>query len=151
MKLEKIYEVVAIKQLKRKAPKGFDPDSLVIRSPRDAYQIADRFIGDYAREAFLVLLLNTKNKVIAAHIAHIGSLNASIVSPREVFQVAILNNAASMIVSHQHPSGNPQESREDIQVTKRLVECGKILGIEVLDHIICGDNNFVSLNEKGYI
>ncbi|MGV3267701.1 JAB domain-containing protein [Cytobacillus pseudoceanisediminis] len=102
MELEKIYEVLAIKQVKRKAPKGFDPEALIVRSPQDAYKIADRFIGDYAREAFLVLLMNTKNKITAAHIAHVGSLNASIVSPREVFQVAIMNNAASMIVAHQH-------------------------------------------------
>ncbi|MFE8703921.1 RadC family protein [Cytobacillus sp. FJAT-54145] len=151
MTLEKIYEITAIKQEKRKTTKGFDPERLVIRSPEDAYHIANKFIGDYAREVFLVLLLNTKNKVIAAHIAHIGSLNASIVSPREVFQCAILNNAASIIVSHQHPSGDPLESREDLEVTKRLVKSGEILGIHVLDHIICGDNRFVSLKEKGHI
>lgn len=151
MELEKIYEVVAIKQQKRKMTKGFDPDKLVIRSPYDAYKIADKLIGDYAREVFLVMLLNTKNKVVAAHIAHIGSLNASIVHPREVYQAAILSNAASIIVAHQHPSGDPTPSSEDIQVTKRLKQAGEIIGIELLDHIICGDNRHVSLKDKGYI
>ena len=86
------------------------------------------------------------------HRAHVGSLNASIVHPREVMKCAILNNAASIIVGHNHPSGDPTPSREDIEVTKRLAEAGKILGIDVLDHVIVtytGKN--VSLKEKGYL
>jgi RadC-like JAB domain len=83
---------------------------------------------------------------------HIGSLNSSIVHPREVMKSAILNNAASIIVSHQHPSGDPTPSREDIEVTKRLAEAGRILGIEVLDHVIVTHTgNHVSLKEKGYL
>ena len=98
------------------------------------------------------MMLNTKNQVVGLHRAHVGSLNASIVHPREVMKCAILNNAASIIVAHQHPSGDPTPSKEDLEVTKRLAEAGKIIGIDVLDHVIVtytGKN--VSLKEKGYL
>ena len=81
----------------------------------------------------------------------IGSLNASIVHPREVFKEAFRRSAASIICLHNHPSGDPSPSREDIEVTKRLVECGKIIGIEILDHLIIGEHKYVSLKEKGYL
>ncbi|ATP79342.1 TPA_asm: DNA repair protein RadC [Listeria monocytogenes] len=98
------------------------------------------------------MCLNTKNNVVAVHRCHVGSLNSSIVHPREVFKSAILNNVASVILAHQHPSGDIKPSMEDINVTKRLVEAGKLLGIEVLDHLIVNsDNSFTSLKERGYI
>lgn len=98
------------------------------------------------------MCLNTKNNVVAVHRCHVGSLNSSIVHPREVFKSAILNNAASVIVAHQHPSGDIKPSMEDINVTKRLVEAGKLLGIEVLDHLVVNsDKSFTSLKERGYI
>jgi len=104
------------------------------------------------REVFFVMCLNTKNNVSAVHRCHVGSLNASLVHPREVFKSAILNNAASVILAHQHPSGDITPSMEDINVTKRLVEAGKLLGIEVLDHLVVNsDNSFTSLKERGYI
>jgi DNA repair protein RadC len=81
----------------------------------------------------------------------IGSLNASIVHPREVFKEALRRSAASLICVHNHPSGDPTPSREDIEVTRRLVECGQMLGIEVLDHLIIGEKKYVSLKEKGYL
>src|SRR5699024_3521704 len=98
------------------------------------------------------MCLNTKNNVIAVHRCHFGSLNYSLGHPREVFKSAILNNASSVIVAHQHPSGDITPSMEDINVTKRLVEAGKLLGIEVLDRLVVNsDNSFTSLKEKGYI
>ena len=104
------------------------------------------------REVFFVMCLNTRNNVVAVHRCHVGSLNASLVHPREVFKSAILNNAASVIVAHQHPSDDITPSKEDINVTKRLVEAGKLLGIEVLDHLVVNsDNGFTSLKERGYI
>src|SRR5690606_31308837 len=106
-----------------------------IRSPQDASKVAVQFIGDDDREVFLVMCLNTKNHIVGVHRCHVGSLNASIVHPRDVFKSAILNNSASIIVAHQHPSYDPYPSREDIEVTRRLVKAGKILGIEVLDHL----------------
>lgn len=149
--MEKIKEVVRIKQvLKRGVSKW---EIKIIRSPHDAAGIAAEVIGDEDREVLLVLVLNTKNQVVAIHRCHIGSLNASIVHPREVMKAAILNNGASIIMAHNHPSYNTQPSREDIEITKRMKEAGMILGIELLDHIIVSfdKTNFTSLKEKGYI
>ncbi len=97
------------------------------------------------------MYLNTKNQVLHKKTVFIGSLNASIVHPREVYKEALRRSAASIICIHNHPSGDPSPSREDIEVTKRLNECGKILGIDLLDHLIIGENKFVSLKEKGYL
>jgi DNA repair protein RadC len=122
-----------------------------ICSPEDGYKLLKPFLEEKDREHFIVVSLDTKNQPVSINICHIGSLNASIVHPREVMKSAILSNAASIIVGHNHPSGKTEPSREDIEVTKRLVEAGKIIGIEVLDHIIVGDETFTSLKEKGYI
>ncbi|ANZ32344.1 DNA repair protein RadC (plasmid) [Parageobacillus thermoglucosidasius] len=97
------------------------------------------------------MCLNTKNEVVAVHRCHIGSLNSSIVHPREVFKAAILNNSASIIVAHQHPSGDVTPSREDVEMTKRLAEAGRILGIEVLDHLVINYKaEYTSLKERGF-
>ena len=150
MELLSIFEVVRIKQEIKESSEPFA--QYVIRSPEDAQKLAAAHISDEDREVFLVLMLNTKNQVIGLHRAHVGSLNASIVHPRDVMKCAILNNAASIIVSHQHPSGDPTPSREDIDVTKRLAEAGRILGIEVLEHVIVTPTGkHVSLKEKGYL
>lgn len=122
-----------------------------VRSPEDGYQLMKLLLADKDREHFIVASLDTKNQPLSINVCHIGSLNASIVHPREVMKSAILSNAASIIVGHNHPSGLPEPSKEDIEVTRRLVEAGKIIGIEVLDHIIVGDESFISLKEKGYI
>lgn len=99
-------------------------------------------------EHFMILLLDTKNQIISRERISIGTLNASIVHPRDVFKVAIKKNANSMILLHNHPSGDPTPSKEDIGVTNRLVEVGDLVGIKVLDHIIIGDNNYISFKEK---
>ncbi|MBG9587985.1 JAB domain-containing protein [Cytobacillus firmus] len=122
-----------------------------VRSPEDGYNLLKLFLEDKDREYFIVIALNTKNEPVAINTCHIGSLNASIVHPREVMKLGILSNAASIIVGHNHPSGQPSPSKEDIEVTERLKKAGVILGIELLDHIIVGDESFVSLKEKGYI
>ncbi|HDR7314287.1 DNA repair protein RadC [Heyndrickxia sporothermodurans] len=122
-----------------------------VRSPEDGYQLMKLFLADKDREHFIVASLDTKNQPVSINVCHIGSLNASIVHPREVMKSAILSNAASIIVGHNHPSGKAEPSREDIEVTKRLVEAGKIIGIDVIDHIIVGDETYTSLKEKGYI
>lgn len=95
--------------------------------------------------------LNTKNQVLAKETMSIGSLNASIVHPREVFRAAIKRSSASIICVHNHPSGNPTPSLDDIDITQRLIEAGAIIGIDVLDHIIIGDKAYVSLKEQGYM
>lgn len=122
-----------------------------IRSPYDAYELMKGFLDDKDREHFIVVSLDTKNQPVSINICHIGSLNASIVSPREVMKSAILSSAASIMVAHNHPSGETTESREDVEVTKRLAEAGKLMGIELLDHLIIGDGKYTSLKEKGYI
>jgi DNA repair protein RadC len=122
-----------------------------VRSPEDGYNLLKQLLGEADREHFVVVCLDTKNQPTSINVAHVGSLNASIVHPRECFKSAILSNSASIIVGHNHPSGHCEPSREDIEVTKRLVEAGKIIGIDVLDHIIVGQDNFVSLKEKGYV
>ncbi|TSI11087.1 RadC family protein [Lysinibacillus sp. BW-2-10] len=121
-----------------------------VRSPQDSYELFHEYLGEVDREHFVVACLDTKNQPTNISTVHIGSLNASIVHPREVMKTAILSNAASIICCHPHPSGDPTPSSEDIDVTERLAEVGKIVGIELLDHIIIGDGKFISLKEKGY-
>jgi DNA repair protein RadC len=147
--MEKVYEIQHIKQVIQEVEGG---EQYIVRSPEDGAKVAANFIGDEDREVFFVMCLNTKNRVVAVHRCHVGGLNASIVMPREVFKSAILNNSASIIVSHQHPSQDVTPSREDISVTERLVEAGKLLGIEVLDHLVVNANaNYFNMKEKGYI
>lgn len=141
-------QIVSIKMVKEN---NLEYGSNQISSPKDAADIFRKFIGDYDREALVVLTFDTKNKINSITVASIGSLNSSIVHPREVFKTAILSNSASIIIGHNHPSGDPSPSKEDISITSRLKECGKILGIELLDHVIIGDNNYISLKEKGLL
>jgi DNA repair protein RadC len=121
-----------------------------IRSPEDAASLL-MYMKHHTQEHFVSLFLNTKNVVIGKKTIFVGSLNASIVHSREVFHEAVLRSAASIIVAHSHPSGDPTPSREDIEVTKRLGEAGKVIGIDVLDHVIIGFDRFISLKEKGYL
>lgn len=122
-----------------------------IRSPKDAAEFMMDSLRYLHQEHFIALFLNTKNRVIGQETIFIGTLNSSIVHPREVFREGIRKSAASIILVHNHPSGDPQPSKEDIDVTRRLVECGRLLGIEVLDHLIIGDGTYISLKEKGYM
>lgn len=123
-----------------------------ITSPDDAARIIRDFIGDADREMFIILCLNTKNEPTAIHTVSIGTLNSSDVHPREVFKVAILANSAAILLSHNHPSGDPTPSKEDIKITKRLKEAGEIIGIDIIDHIIIGDyDRFISLKQDGKI
>lgn len=122
-----------------------------IHSPEDGAKYMMNEMRWLTQEHFVCLYLNTKNEVLHKETVFIGSLNASIVHPREAFKGAIRHSAASIICFHNHPAGDPVPSREDISITKRLVECGNMIGIEVLDHIVIGDEKFVSLKEKGYV
>lgn len=120
----------------------------VISSPAEIVpMLAD--IKDQRKEYFLCLYLNARNQVIHKEVVSIGSLSASIVHPREVFQAGVANSAASVILAHNHPSGDVTPSKDDIDLTLRLVKAGQIMGIEVLDHIIMAANDFLSLRERG--
>jgi DNA repair protein RadC len=120
-----------------------------VRSPRDIYDLLGPTLRDEKREHFIAVLMDTKGGVMRQRTVSVGDLSSSLVHPREVFAEAIRYSAASIIVAHNHPSGDPSPSPEDAAVTRRLVEAGEILGIEVLDHIVVGDGRWVSLKEKG--
>lgn len=122
-----------------------------IKSPEDASLLFKQFLDGADREYFIVLCLDIKNQPTAINVCHIGSLNSSIVHPREVLKPAIISNAASIIVAHNHPSNDPTPSREDLEVTKRLIEAGKVVGIDVLDHLIVCEESFISLKDKGHM
>jgi len=124
-----------------------------IDSPDRAYKAitAITSVEEEAQEVFGVLILNTKHKIVAVHEVSRGTLNNSIIHPREVFKPAVLHNAAAIICFHNHPSGDTEPSKDDIEATKRLIEAGKIMGIEILDHIIVGDDRYVSLKERGVV
>lgn len=118
-----------------------------ITSPKDIADIFIPILRDELKEKFIVVCLNSTNKIIKYETISIGSLNSSVVHPREVFKVAIDNNSANIILLHNHPSGNPEPSNEDIAVTRKMVEAGKILDIQVMDHLIIAGDNFSSLVE----
>ncbi len=127
----------------------------LIRSPYDVQQYAEKVLlqemRDYDREHFLALYLDRKGGVITKEGISIGGLHSSIVHPREVFKTAVKRSAASIILAHNHPSGDPAPSQQDIEITRRLIEAGQIMGIEILDHVIIGEQRYCSFKEKGLI
>ncbi len=126
-------------------------DSGSITSPKQAADLFMEELRYKKKEYFKILLLNIKNRIISREEISVGSLNASIVHPREIFSIPLKKSAASVILFHNHPSGDPSPSQEDLEVTRRLVDAGNILGITVRDHIIIGDGCFFSFREKGLL
>ncbi|TCM97681.1 DNA replication and repair protein RadC [Paenibacillus sp. BK033] len=124
---------------------------VTVRKPQDAANYVMEEMRYLKKEHFVCLFLNTKNHIIARETLSVGTLNASLVHPREVFRAAVKAGSASIICVHNHPSGDPMPSPEDITLTKRLVEAGELMGIEVLDHLVIGDGRFISLKEHGYM
>ena len=122
-----------------------------ISNPRQAADILMEATRYQHKEVFGILMLTTKNSLIGYTVISIGSLNASIVHPREIYLPAIKACASSIILSHNHPSGDPSPSQEDLEVTRRLVDAGNIIGIHVRDHVIIGDGCFFSFKEKGLL
>ena len=145
-------KVMVIRELSRRLLReGSREYASIVKGPADAAAYLMPILRYEVKENFVVLLLNTKNKIIGHRVVSIGSLSASIVHPREVFKEAIKVNAASIIIAHNHPSGDPAPSREDVAVTERLVKAGKIMDIQVLDHIIIGDSKYLSMKERGHM
>ena len=124
---------------------------ITVKSPEDVIKTARNQLKGKKKEHFLVLCLDTRNHLIKTNTVSIGSLDCSIVHPREVFKDAISSSAASVIFIHNHPSGDPTPSEDDIKMTKRLIEAGEIIGIEVLDHIIICDNEHLSMKAKNLV
>ncbi|TCO79987.1 DNA replication and repair protein RadC [Marinisporobacter balticus] len=147
----KACQIVAAIELGKRLAMSNSKAKLNIRSSRDVANVFMEEMRYYKKEYFKSILLNTKNEIIITENISIGSLNSSLVHPREVFVSAIRKSASSIILIHNHPSGNPDPSNEDIKITKRLIEAGKIIGIEILDHIIIGDGNYLSLKEISII
>lgn len=145
--MEKI-NVVSIKLFK-------EGDLLVesnkIKSTGDAFSVLKKYLDHKDREYLVVLTLDTRNKITNINTVSIGTLNSSMAHPREIFKTAILSNAESIIIGHNHVSGDSFPSGEDIQMTRIIKKCGDILGIVLLDHLIIGDDNYTSLKEKGII
>lgn len=118
-----------------------------VTCPQDAYTILKQQLAWEDREIFATVILNARNGVLGINTVSVGTLNASLVHPREVFRPAIIMGAASIILAHNHPTSNTAPSREDIELTRRLKHAGELIGIEVLDHVIIGGNNFLSMEE----
>ncbi|MBT9142148.1 MAG: hypothetical protein DDT29_00541 [Dehalococcoidia bacterium] len=147
----KAVTIMAALELSTRLSSRLRTELLTVSSPGDAAGLVMEEMRHNLREHFRVVLLDSKHKVLGIEEISIGSLNTSLVHPREVFRPAIRKACASIILLHNHPSGDPTPSREDLDVTRRLSEAGRLIGIEILDHIIIGDGNFVSFREKGLL
>lgn len=148
--LAKASQIKAVFEISRRLSTQVPPyKNKELTDPEKVYRLMRSKLKDYHKEHFYIIALDSRNHSIAE--ISVGSLNASIVHPREVFAEAIKSKAASVIFVHNHPSGDPEPSEDDLEITKRLVEAGKILGIEVLDHVIVGKDRFFSFKNKGII
>lgn len=125
-----------------------DVQSPKITKPEDAYELV-KHLKDSDREQFLTICLDTRNNVLSIETTSIGTLTANLVHPREVFKTAVLQNAAGIIIAHNHPSGDPTPSEDDIKITKNLFEASKIMDIQLLDHLVVGNGIYRSLKEMG--
>lgn len=146
--MAKRIDIVRCKMVKESSVKY---EKRVIASPFDGYMIVKDFLEDLDREQLMLLCLNTKNEPTNLSVISIGTLNSSLMHPREVFKIAILSNASKIMLAHNHPSGTSNPSLEDRLMTERIKDCGKMMGIELLDHIIVGDNTYYSFKENNSI
>ncbi len=151
IKESKAAQIAACFEIARRLESFNDEDKQKISSPEDIYRRLYPKMREQKKELFIELCLDTKNRIIREEIISVGSLNANIVHPREVFKLALAESAAHIIVAHNHPSGDPAPSREDIEITKKLAQTGIIMGITLLDHVIIGDGRHFSMKEAGHI
>jgi DNA repair protein RadC len=145
------HRVLAAIELGRKAAMAGKGATDTVSGPESAFRIFERHLDGAKQEHFCAAFLNTKGGVISVRTIHVGTLNMSLVGPREVFREAVRENAASILVSHNHPSGDPEPSPEDIRLTRRLAEVGDLLDIPLHDHIIIGTDKYVSLKDRGLL
>ncbi len=149
--IAKACKIKAAVELGRRIATSPKPDRSYITSAEDVSNLFMERMRYYEKEHFNILLLNSKGEIIDEKNISIGDIASSIVHPRETFIWAVRRSAAAIILVHNHPSGNPEPSQEDINVTNRLIEAGTIMGIKVLDHIVIGDGNYVSMKSEGLI
>lgn len=145
----KAATVLAAVELGRRIAQEPSKKKIVINGPSDAADYIMPRLRYETKEKFAIVLLNVKNQVLSFRIISVGILNASIVHPREVMAEALNNSAAAIILAHNHPSGDPAPSGDDIATTRRLIKAGQIMGIEIADHIIVGGNGYISFKEQG--
>lgn len=145
-KLEALWELYNRFSINKKLEKNY-----IISKPEDIYDLVKDDMKYFEQEHFRILMLNTKNIVINIKDIFIGASNSSVIETRKVFKEALKYNAKNITICHNHPSGDPNPSKEDVNISLRIKEAGKIIGIDLLDHIIIGDNRFVSLKYKGVI
>ena len=147
----KACQISACFELGRRLAKFKEYKNAIVREAKDAAKIFIPEMSSLKKEYFKGIYLNSRKRIIRTETLFIGSLNESVIHPREIFQIALEENAAALILIHNHPSGDPTPSTFDIEITKELIKAGEILGIPVLDHIIVGAGKYVSLKEKGFI
>lgn len=141
------YAPIVHVELVREGRIQYSPDA--IKTPNGATQVFRSLLGNRDREVFAMACMDTKMRITALNIISIGSLNTSLVHPREVFKAAILANADGIMLCHNHPSGNPKPSDEDKKMTNRLIDAGKLLGIKIYDHLILGEDTLFSFKQEG--
>lgn len=143
MNPEESYTVSAVRRRRRRTL------SPCIKTPKDVYDLVAPLVREDSREHFYGIYLNSRSRVIKVELVSLGSLNASLVHPREVFLPAVLASAASVIVAHNHPSGESDPSDDDLRITRRLVDVGELLGIPLVDHVVIGEGVWESLRDRG--
>ena len=144
----KAIQLKAVAELTRRISKRTAKESLVMDSPETVARYFMEDLRHRDKECFMMLSLDSKGALISESLISIGTVNASLASPREVFVEAVNNRAVSIILVHNHPSGNPKPSKNDLVVTRQMKDAGELLGIKLIDHIIIGDNSYVSLSEE---
>lgn len=139
-----IYKIIEVKQKYRKTKK----ERMKITKPDDFYNFTKKLIGDSDREKLVVAGLNTKNEILYFEEVHCGGVNVSVADVRLIFKTALMNNAIAIIVGHNHPSGDPTMSSEDVAISKRLHYAGELINVQFLDHIVVTDEEFASFREE---
>lgn len=146
----KAIQILCLSELAKRLSKAEAQSGLNFSAPETIAQYYMEDMRHRKKEAMKLLLLNSKTKLIGESELSLGTVNTTLVSPREVFVEALRRNAVAVILLHNHPSGDPTPSKQDILITRRVTEAGRLIGVELLDHIIIGDNCFISLRDKGF-
>ena len=147
----KAIQILCLSELAKRLAKATAGEGLNFSSPESVARYYMEDMRHKKQEYMKLLLFNTRTKLIGETDISKGTVNASLVSPRELFIEALQKNAVSIILLHNHPSGDPTPSREDVLITRKIRDAGELIGIELLDHIILGDNKYISLSEKGFL
>ncbi|WP_456473916.1 RadC family protein [Candidatus Pyrohabitans sp.] len=147
----KACQIAACFELARRVAVSSADERPVIKSSAEAFRVLQQRLSQRKVEAFAGLYMNSKNRVLRFAYISQGGMEASVVQPREVFRIALEEAATRVIVAHNHPSGDPEPSEEDIRITRALKNAGELIGIELLDHLVIGDGRYVSLRDRGYV